>query len=408
MNKYRNFISLLGLLAISALLWWYQEPLVSISINQQISFMIGGIALTGFFIVFLLSARIKWIEMWFGGLEHVYTYHKYMAIFSVVSVFAHAILIIAGATEEHQGSFVAAMGLFSFLLFLLLTIVALVAKRMKYEHWRFFHRLLVIPYVMGIYHTYIVEEYNLFQLNALSLFVGITSIIGMASALYVIFFYQNIRFRNHGEVTAVNHLSPTVVELELSLKQHLEYEKGQYVFFKIKRHGFEKAPHPFSISGGNGNKIYLTIKVLGDYTQEIYNEIEVGTKIALDGPYGHMKFEKGRKNQVWVAGGIGIAPFISYLRDHKIENNVILYYSYRGGKEAVYKDFLENYANKNKNLKVIFNDTSSMNRFDFRDKVISDDSTVFMCGPVKMIKNYAKQISVNNRAEVIYEAFAFR
>ena len=62
----------------------------------------------------------------------------------------------------------------------------------------------------------------------------------------VITFYQRIGFRNRGKVSATTHLTPTVIELELTLEDKLLYEKGQYIFLKIKEPGFEKAPHPFS------------------------------------------------------------------------------------------------------------------------------------------------------------------
>lgn len=408
MKKYRGLLSIVAMLVMSAGVWYTEEPLVNILSTERLSFIIGGMALAGFFLVFLLSTRLKWIENWFNGLENVYVYHKYLAIFSVAAVFVHGILAIVSG-EEHTGSFVAAIGLFAFLIFAILTVIALVAKKIKYENWRFFHRLMVIPYGLGLYHTYLVEEYNLLKFTPLGFWVGITSIIGIASAIYIILFYQRTQFRHKGKVTSIDYLTPTVIELELTLDKPLAFENGQYLFLKVFEGGFEKAPHPFSISGGDGTKIYLTIKILGDFTKQLYRGIKLGTKISVEGPYGHMIFSRGKEEQVWVAGGIGIAPFISYLRDNQVKEKVILYYSYRGIKEAVYKDFLEDYAKKNINFKVEFNDTSVQRRLNINTLELKDDNTVFMCGPVKMIKKYAKQMRHNNRnAEIVYEAFDFR
>lgn len=60
-----------------------------------------------------------------------------------------------------------------------------------------------------------------------------------------------------------------------------------------------------------------------------------------------MIIEEGRENQVWIAGGIGITPFISYIREHPIlDKQVHFYYSFRGEENAVYLDLLRDYAQK--------------------------------------------------------------
>jgi predicted ferric reductase len=408
MKKYKGLLSIATILAMSAVLWYTEKPLVNILSTERLSFIIGGMALAGFSLVFLLSTRLKWIEDWFNGLDNVYAYHKYLAIFSVAAVFVHGILAIVSG-EEHTGSYVAAIGLFAFLIFVILTVIALVAKKIKYENWRFFHRLMVIPYGFGLYHTYLVEEYNLLKFTPLGFWVGITSVIGIISAIYIILFYQRIQFHHKGKITSIDYLTATVIELELTLDKPLAFENGQYLFLKVFESGFEKAPHPFSISGGDGTKIYLTIKTLGDFTKQLYSGIKLGTKISVEGPYGHMIFNRGKEEQIWVAGGIGIAPFMSYLRSNHVKEKIILYYSYRGVNEAVYKDLLEDYAKKNLNFKVEFNDTSVKQRLDFNTLELKDDNTVFMCGPVKMIKKYAKQLRKNNKnTEIVYEAFDFR
>ena len=44
-----------------------------------------------------------------------------------------------------------------------------------------------------------------------------------------------------------------------------------------------------------------------------------------------MIIEEVQENQVWIAGGIGITPFISYIREHPIlDKQVHFYYSFRG------------------------------------------------------------------------------
>ena len=53
-------------------------------------------------------------------------------------------------------------------------------------------------------------------------------------------------------------MSSNVIELELTLERSIPFRHGQFIFIKILQDGIEKAPHPFSISGGDG-KNYLSL-----------------------------------------------------------------------------------------------------------------------------------------------------
>ena len=55
------------------------------------------------------------------------------------------------------------------------------------------------------------------------------------------------------------------------------------------------------------------MKAIGDYTKQVYNLIQVHTEVAVDGPYGHFDFGNGNAQQLWIAGGMGITPFLAYL-----------------------------------------------------------------------------------------------
>jgi len=410
-KTFKGILLIFGILGLTLLIWILATPSIEIIPLDRLSHILAGLSLSGLFLVFILSTRNKRIETWFGGLQNVYVFHKYLAIFSVALIFIHGRLSesVAEISNGGEKTLSAAFGSFGQILFIVLVLIALFSKKMKYENWRIFHRLLIIPYALGVYHTYFSSRYNLFEFSPLSIWVGLTSLMGLSAGLYMLFFYQKAQFRYKGKITDIKRVSASSIEIAIKLETTLVYQSGQYVFLKIFQKGIEKAPHPFSISGGDGSIIYLTIKGLGDYTKQLYSELKEGTAISLDGPYGHLDFEKGRDKQLWIAGGIGITPFISYLKKHTADKTITLFYSFRGEEEAVYKDFLEKYQKDNPRFSVHFVDTAKSDRLHFDGFELEAGTDVYICGPEKMIKQHSRYFKRHfKNARIFYEGFKFK
>ncbi|MFB7156277.1 ferric reductase-like transmembrane domain-containing protein [Lysinibacillus sp. NPDC056232] len=414
MKSIKGILFIILIMTSGALLWYFATPIEPIHAVNRLSHIIGGMAITGFFLVFLLATRMKTFERWFHGLENVYFYHKYLAIFSLVLVIIHGQLqgLVPRLDKVERTSFsefakeLGSLGQYGFIALIL---IALLAKFLKYEHWRIFHRLLLIPYAFGIYHAYFSSRYDLLQPSPLGIFTAITATIGFMSALYMLTMYQDMFFKYNGNITGIKKLGPNVIELELTLDKTIPYRHGQFIFIKILQDGIEKAPHPFSISGGDGKKVFISIKVLGDFTKKVYDSVQLNTPVTLDGPYGHLNFENESQQQVWIAGGIGITPFLSYLQSQPVDRNIELFYTYHGEDNAIYKEFLQEYAQTNQQFRVNFIDTAQMDRLSFKNFSVPAHTSIFMCGPEKMLKHFAKQLKSRNKdISINFEAFKFK
>lgn len=269
--------------------------------------------------------------------------------------------------------------------------------------------MVYLAYIFGLFHVLMIMGNRLLSFSFLGLIFGIYSTLGLLADFYIIFLYQKVGFTYLGKIVGIKHLNHDTTEIEMELSHPFNYDYGQFAFLKIFQKGFETAPHPLSISGGQGRTLYFTVKNSGDHTKNIYDKLQIGSKIAVDRAYGHMTMEHGSKQQIWIAGGIGITPFISYIREHPIlDRNVRFYYSFRGEENAVYLDLLREYARQNTNFDLRLVDSNENGYLTLEQEEIPDQTTV-RSGPLPMMKALAKQIKKKNlKAKLTYEGFKFK
>lgn len=123
-----------------------------------------------------------------------------------------------------------------------LIIIAFFAKFLKYEHWRMIHRLLIIPYAIGLFHAYFSSRYYLFQPTILGIFTTKTSIVGLASTIYMLVLYQRTQFKHTGTITSIRKIGTRAVELELTLHKKLPFKNGNISFRKYSKMASNELP----------------------------------------------------------------------------------------------------------------------------------------------------------------------
>jgi predicted ferric reductase len=72
--------------------------------------------------------------------------------------------------------------------------------------------------------------------------------------------------------------------------------------------------HPFTIAGAPkaDGSLRFGIKGLGGWTKSLPERLALGQRLRVEGPYGQFLFRKTIAQQVWLAGGIGITPFLAW------------------------------------------------------------------------------------------------
>ncbi|MCE5191195.1 MAG: ferric reductase-like transmembrane domain-containing protein [Actinomycetia bacterium] len=411
MKSIRGIMLIAVSLGITLVLWATATPTVPITVLDHLREAMGGLALNGLALCFVLATKTPVIEKWFGGLGQVYVYHKWLAISSAALLVVHGIMVevialVDGPSPETISGQIGALALF---LIVAIGLVTIYNKKLPYERWRTIHRFMILAFAIGLYHGYASAKFNLFALSPLSVWMGLTALIGLGCAVYVVFFYRRTQFKYEGRITGITRLSPDVVELDVSLAQPIEYAEGQYAFLRVFQEGLEDAPHPFSMSAGDGRNVRFTIKKSGDFTKDLYESLAPDAPVALEGPHGQMDFRHGGRNQVWIAGGIGITPFMAYLAQNEIDHDVELFYSYRDPNAGIYHDFLAEYEKRNPHFTAHLVDASVDGMLDFSEYTLDEDASIFMCGPPPMMKAYVKFFKDKyGNVNINHEGFAFR
>lgn len=135
----------------------------------------------------------------------------------------------------------------------------------------------------------------------------------------------------------------------------MRWQAGQFAFVSATGAGMGE-PHPFTIASAPtaDGSLRLGIKALGGWTRHLPERLAPGQRVRVDGPYGRFVFRKRVPRQVWLAGGIGITPFMAWaeaLTDAD-RQDIALVWAVTTRDEAFAADRLAAIAARHPNLKV--------------------------------------------------------
>ena len=314
----------------------------------------GLVGITMYGLNLIYSTRLRFLEDWFGGLNRVYIAHHIIGGLALVLLALHPLFLVSryigqsitaaaeqllprlkitelsiknGALNQEWAVFFGTVAFFGLVFLLILTFYV----ELPYRLWLFTHKFLGAFFFIAGLHV-------LFVSSTIStnywLRYYILTIVGLGLIAYI---YKTllgrILVRNYkyvvDKITINDNASVTNVILR-PLATPVSFAPGQFLFIKFTNSkGVKKEWHPFSISSAPADgKLRISAKALGDFTNSL-KEVKTGDKALIEGAYGRFsyRYHKNHK-QIWVAGGIGITPFLSMARElnpkHKL--NIELYY----------------------------------------------------------------------------------
>jgi predicted ferric reductase len=206
-----------------------------------------------------------------------------------------------------------------------------------------------------------------------------------------------------------------VVEIVLKpVDEVLSFVPGQFYFFSVRAEGITRESHPYTICDvSKDGEITIMVKALGDYTKQLRSELRTGATALLEGPYGRFDYRHGKDNQVWIGGGVGIAPFISWANDLKEQNktdlNIQLYYCVNTDKEATHLHLFKELENQMGTFRVdlIRADVEGFLKPENIADIVEKD--FFICGPREMRQALLPKLTKRGvpKKSIHYEDFDF-
>jgi predicted ferric reductase len=299
----------------------------------------GILAMGVMAVALLLALRSTAVDPRLGGLDKSYRLHKWLGVLALVAIIAHWLVIsypqwfvavgviaprVANAPRPTTPEWLPflsglrgpaqAIGNWCFWIGVGLIALALV-KRVPYRWFLSTHRWLAIIFLLLVFHSLVLLRASYWS-RPVGWVTAALMAAGTAAALYTFFRRVGRTRQAVGEVEGLTHYGGgSILGVEVCLKDRWPgHTPGQFAFVDFED---GEGPHPFTISSSwkDDGALTFLIKGLGDYTRALPSKLDAGMLVTVEGPYGGFTFSGRHQRQIWISGGIGIAPFISRMQE---------------------------------------------------------------------------------------------
>ncbi len=394
----------------------------------QVAGLVGMAMLS---VAFVLSSRARFLEDYFGGLDKMYQLHHRLGLTAFVLLLVHPIahalrfvpaqidraLLFLLPTHEKL-----AVNLGAYAFWGLLVLIGLTQfGKIPYDKWKLSHKLLGVVLVLGTVHMVTVpaspgRPVALRANEFLWYYLVFLAVFGSLCFLYKMLVPPMLARRQRYEVSTVNRLSDDVLEIVLAPRgRPVEFVPGQFAFVTFYQDDLPVESHPFTVATPpDQGEITFTVKALGDFTGALYQKLRRGTAAKVEGPYGRFDFRAGAPQQIWVAAGVGVVPFLSWARDLARRPGEPIqarfYYCVHSKEDAVHFREFERLANLRPGLQVALVCSEEQGHLRAADVGDLNDKDIFMCGPKQFtvdLRHQFLQLGVPG-TRIHFEDFEFR
>ncbi len=385
--------------------------------------VIGSVNIVLMATALFLSTRPKWAEKYFGGLDRMYITHRRVATTAFLLIFVHVLTVPITLSGWKLGNYLAVIAFTGIVSTILVSLAPRIAFLNKltggtYDGWKNLKKYIGIFFIIAYIHALTVPH-PLDAFIAIN-WVQVFFIVGAVSYLYTEVFGRFFKKFVPYTVEAVRHPNPSTTEVTLRAKKDpiKKQRAGQFLFVRFPGERTLNESHPFTISSApHEDVLRVTVKASGDFTRDLFHNLKPGMDAVIEGAYGMFDYKTGGRKQIWIAGGIGLTPFLAFLRemDGNPERDIDLYYTVRHKEEALFLDEIEAAAKRNPRLKphIRFSATDgSLNAGDILKNAggHAADHDIYICGPFPMVQAFERKFRAAGipAGNIHYEEFNFR
>jgi ferredoxin-NADP reductase len=186
-------------------------------------------------------------------------------------------------------------------------------------------------------------------------------------------------------------------------KLDLRWTAGQYMAFVMPGVSpiLEQYEHWFSISSAP-SQLTLDISVRfrpTPFKQALWS-MQPGDAIQTHTIDGHFSWPDEQAHPVFIAGGIGITPFISMLRQRQFEGRPLkadLHYFNRPDAPVPFKDELDAMGDQHPELHIYHSSEKPLSLTPiYQQATLPDSAQVFVAGPVPMVDRLSQELQQQN------------
>jgi predicted ferric reductase len=191
---------------------------------------------------------------------------------------------------------------------------------------------------------------------------------------------------------SIKRLNHDVLQIKTTKPKNCNYKPGQAVRISIDKIGWKQEDRPFTFTSlPSDEDLEFIIKVYPSHngmTKQLF-DLTITDEVFLENIYGTIDYQgKG----TFIAGGVGLTPFVAILKDLKVKNEVDghnLLFANKTEKDIFLQDWLKETLGKNyqnilsKEKKDEF-DYGQIDKEYLKENITDYSQNFYVCGPPEM------------------------